>query len=252
MMSNSGMGGRKEAYPNRNPIAFGLLIYLFFFLASALPQIFFKNVISQTLLIFGSLLFKALAALLVIFLLKWFKDTGFSSKWKAAWLLIPLGILVFLDVGEVFSLKLTLSTIVAGFFFGLLTAIGEESLFRGIILRTFLPFGVFRSVIVTSILFGLWHIVNLFVVSPSYVLIQVFGAFLIGIFFASIRLRMNTIIPLIVAHTLIDWASYIAGSGQFKPPPLTEFATIFIGFNLIFALLGIYLLRHYKLINSNT
>jgi len=106
--------------------------------------------------------------------------------------------------------------------------------------------------LIFSFLFGLRHIVNLFVVSPSYVLIQVFGAFLIGIFFASIRLRMNTIIPLIVAHTLIDLASYITGSGQFKPPPLTEFAIIFIGFNLIFALLGIYLLRHYKLINSNT
>src|SRR5579884_3866031 len=246
MMSNSGMEGRKQRYPDKNPITFGLLIYLFFFLATLLPMIFLKNVISQTLL-----LFKALAALLIIYLLNWFKDTGFSSKWKTFWLLIPIGILTFLNGGEVFSLKLTLasSTVVAGFFFGFLTAIGEESVFRGIILRTFLPFGVLRSVVATSILFGLWHITNLSIVPPAYVLVQILGAFLISIFFASVRLRMNTIIPLIVAHTLIDWASYISGSGQFKPPPFTVYVTFFIGLNMIFALLGVYLLRNYRFKN---
>jgi membrane protease YdiL (CAAX protease family) len=254
MMSDSGISGRKEGYPNKNPIAFGLLIFLFFFLASALPLIFLKNVISQTLLTFGPLLLKAFAALLVIYSLKWFKDTGFSCKWKALWALIPLGILVFLNSGEVFSSQLTLalSTVVEGFFFGLLTAIGEESIFRGIILRTFLPFGVLKSVLVTSILFGFWHITLLSSSSPPYALIAIIGAFLIGIFFASIRLSMNTIIPLIVAHTLIDWASAVVGNGQFKPPPLAVYATFYIGFNLIFALVGIYLLRHYKIGNPAT
>jgi uncharacterized protein len=96
----------------------------------------------------------------------------------------------------------TLLYLLAGY---LLTGITEEGIFRGLILRVLKPIGPTRAVIISAVLFGLSHLVNLLTRSnPLIVVAQCIGAFCDGAAFAAIRLKTNTLWPLILLHMLHD------------------------------------------------
>ncbi len=87
----------------------------------------------------------------------------------------------------------------------LLVGLREETLYRGLILRILRPLGVMRSVLLTSVLFGLAHLTNLFVrANPALVLAQAVGSFCDGVGFAALRLRTNTLWFLIALHAAHD------------------------------------------------
>ena len=85
------------------------------------------------------------------------------------------------------------------------TAVFEEGLWRGVMIGLLRPSGVWRAVLISSLLFGLGHLGNsaLRGLSPI-IAAQAFGAGVQGVGFAALRLRTNTIWPLIVIHTLHD------------------------------------------------
>lgn len=70
--------------------------------------------------------------------------------------------------------------------------IAEEIVFRGIILKALSPFGKKNAIILSALLFALMH-KNI----P-----QAVGAFTIGILFAVIDIKANSIVPSIIMHTL--------------------------------------------------
>ena len=70
--------------------------------------------------------------------------------------------------------------------------ISEEIVFRGLILNTLSPFSKKNAVILSAILFALMH-KNI----P-----QAVGAFVIGIIFATVDIKANSIVPSIVMHSL--------------------------------------------------
>ena len=87
----------------------------------------------------------------------------------------------------------------------------EEVFFRGLILRTLAPKGSVRAVIISSVLFGLLHSLNVLGGSNAlYTLLQVAYALAIGLAFAAITLRTGAIWPLVIIHALIDFASFVA------------------------------------------
>ena len=90
----------------------------------------------------------------------------------------------------------------------LFVGFAEELLFRGVIQSLFLKkHGVLFSVLMSSLSFGLFHLVNL-VKNDSVlgqVLVQVVFAYFIGFFFGMLLLKTGKLIPIAVTHGLINF-----------------------------------------------
>lgn len=94
----------------------------------------------------------------------------------------------------------------------LLVGIGEETMYRGIVLHGFLTTGRVRwAMFVSAIGFSLLHAVNVFGgVALLGVPMQLIMTFLFGFFFAPLMLKLNNIVPLIVFHWLWDFVLFAA------------------------------------------
>ncbi len=88
----------------------------------------------------------------------------------------------------------------------------EEFVFRGVIQSLLLKKigmrknGVFLSILFSSLLFGAFHLLNLFKVeNQGQVLVQVAFATFIGFFFGALLLKTNKLIPIALTHGLINF-----------------------------------------------
>jgi membrane protease YdiL (CAAX protease family) len=88
---------------------------------------------------------------------------------------------------------------------GILPALCEEALFRGLLMRCFERLGVALNLLVTSALFALLHL------EPS----QVAGTFVLGFGFGLVRYKTNSIVPCMLAHAVYN-AAVVAGA-RFSP-----------------------------------
>lgn len=100
---------------------------------------------------------------------------------------------------------------VAGFT-TLFVGIGEEIMYRGIVLHAFLATDRVRwAMLVSAIAFSLLHSVNVFGGMPLLgVPTQLIMTFLWGLFFSPLMLKLNNIVPLIIFHWLWDFALFAA------------------------------------------
>lgn len=97
----------------------------------------------------------------------------------------------------------------------------EEFFFRGYLLPRFLQlfpktrFGLLSGVVLSALLFGMVHYINLFRQPDNFwgITSQVFFAFSIGIFFAGLLFRTENIFLISLLHTLINF-SFGAGELQ--------------------------------------
>jgi membrane protease YdiL (CAAX protease family) len=113
----------------------------------------------------------------------------------------------------------------------------EEGLMRGIVLRVLKPTGSTRSVVISSLLFGLMHIGNLLYRNPFIVFAQMIGAFVHGIGLSAIRLRTNTIWFPVILHGLHDLAL------KYTNFPAIPLDVVQVTLLMVY---GIYLLRGWK------
>lgn len=103
-----------------------------------------------------------------------------------------------------------------GFWLAVAALVGfvEETAFRGLILRALAPRGVRRAAVVSSVLFGSMHVVNLlFGADLGATLLQVGYATAMGFTFAAVALRTGVIWPLVVIHTLMDAVGFVTADG---------------------------------------
>ena len=121
-----------------------------------------------------------------------------------------------------------------------LTGYMEEAMWRGVVLRVLRPTGTMQAVLIGSLLFGAAHLSNImFRESAALVAAQALGSFCGGIGYAALRLRTNTIWPVMALHMAGD---LIASIGALpKIPTLVTHDVIMLAF-------GLYLLRR----NNNT
>jgi membrane protease YdiL (CAAX protease family) len=103
--------------------------------------------------------------------------------------------------------------------FTLLVAFVEETFFRGIVLRMLLPYGWTPAWILSSVVFGLGHTINLIASYPSAftTLMQVCFALAWGLFAAAVYADTGSIWPVFVFHALFD-AIQLAGVHQTTTP----------------------------------
>lgn len=139
----------------------------------------------------------------------------------------------------------------------LLVGVFEEVLYRGVILNSMInrfgynKAGIIKSVILSSLIFGLGHLANL-VMFPSLVIrtaSQIIYASLNGILFASIYVRCKNIWAVAILHAVYDWlvkVPEIYHQVNIPSAPVDISASsgiINVIFAIPFALVGFFLLR---------
>ena len=104
------------------------------------------------------------------------------------------------------------SNLVLLLFACLMVGFAEEYLFRGLLQPLFLKKfgsrqnGIFLSILLTSVLFGVFHLINLVKNdNVGQVLVQVVFAMFIGFFFGVLLLKTNKLIPIAITHGLINF-----------------------------------------------
>ncbi len=96
----------------------------------------------------------------------------------------------------------------------------EEILFRGFLFRAIARDNLRSAVVISSVTFGLGHLLNLFNGSGMTLisnLFQVFGAILFGFLFVFLFMHSGSLIPCIAAHSTIDVLSAFANRVAFTP-----------------------------------
>lgn len=93
-----------------------------------------------------------------------------------------------------------------------LVGLGEETMYRGIVLNAFLTTSQVRwAMLVSAIAFSLLHSVNVFGGLPLLeMLVQLVFTFLFGFLFAPLMIKFNNIWPLIIFHWLWDFVLFAA------------------------------------------
>ncbi|MBO4750470.1 MAG: CPBP family intramembrane metalloprotease [Lachnospiraceae bacterium] len=105
--------------------------------------------------------------------------------------------------------------VLANLFFTLAIGMIEELYFRGIICGLLLRKGVAKAVIISAVLFGLAHLMN--VMGGAHLvetILQILFAFTYGLVFAVIFYVGGSIVPCLLLHALHDFCSFISADGS--------------------------------------
>ena len=96
----------------------------------------------------------------------------------------------------------------------------EEMIFRGLLFKAMAKNGVRSAIIVSSVTFGIGHIVNLFNGSGAELLpnlLQVVYAIAIGFAFVMIYCRTKSLMPCILTHSIFNGLSAFANEAAMTP-----------------------------------
>lgn len=188
-----------------------------------------------------------LPTLLLTLALGWWKEIGLG--WKASWkgwhLLWFVPVMFIVGVAAVGIPPKSPAVVVSLLLLTLFIGFQEEVIWRGMIVKALRPTGIMPTVLWSAFFFGIIHFNTILVgASPAYSLLQVVASFLGGIGMAAIRLRMESLWPMILAHALNDFAMFITRSEVVvttAPPAWLVAAKTLLPLFICFY--GLYLLR---------
>lgn len=184
----------------------------------------------------------------VITYLKWWTRVGWKSPnnlQDLRLLLPPAMLLLFLLLSVLFAGLPPTRVLMIVIINTLMVGIGEELMFRGILFHgASSSFGIWRAVWITAILFGSVHTLNGLITGDFKAsTVQAFFAGMFGIWAIALRVRLDTIIPVIIIHWLWDCLVFLTDS-------LGE--QVLLPFELVLFLYGLWLLRNYRKTISRT
>jgi uncharacterized protein len=237
--SNSGSRIALLSFFELRPAFSAAIIFVAYLIISTLLGLTAKVIFPQFQPEFVALIGLSVLVALALSLLGWWKVAGFNfpTEWRDSRLIIVPFVIVlglpFLKGIKPSDLG-TFIYLVIGY---ALTGFMEEGLMRGIVMRVLKPTGTTRSVVISSLLFGLMHIGNLLYRNPFIVFAQMIGAFVHGIGLSAIRLRTNTIWFAVILHGLHDLAL------KYTNFPLIPLDVVQVTLLMVY---GIYLLRGWK------
>jgi uncharacterized protein len=150
----------------------------------------------------------AVSVLLVIGLTaaRWWGEAGVNgpSHWRELRLLVPPLLLSLLPLLAGINIPAagTLAVLVAGY---ALTGFAEEAFARGVLIRLLRPRGVVRALVIAAILFGCMHLGNVLIRgNVAVIAAQAVGAAVFGFAYGVLRLRTNSVVPLMGLHFVFD------------------------------------------------
>ncbi|MGI9059464.1 MAG: CPBP family intramembrane glutamic endopeptidase [Ktedonobacteraceae bacterium] len=213
--SNGDLEGRPQAAGllglfRRHPVASAIVIFVIDIVIAVLTAIIVKAIVPPISMLpdFITLCIITIPTVILITFLGWWRIIGCNqpAEWRNLKLLLLPALLVLAPLVGGFK-AVDVGTVVFLLVGYLLTGFYEEILFRGVLLRMLRPKGMWAAVLISSLLFGLIHSGNLFLRfsgNPVVVILQMIGAFTFGIGMAALRLRTNTIWPLMLLHAAGD------------------------------------------------
>jgi membrane protease YdiL (CAAX protease family) len=247
------MGGKEKKMKNlitQRPLIFSVLVMLVLE-AFVLAGLFFSKVSGVPLISLDLplLMLNAMLAIVILSALRLWREAGFNapSRWKNMSLfLVPLVLLIgptlFFQPQLPAPAKIVVLIIVT-----LLIGFQEEAIFRGILLSVLRPQGVMKAVLISAALFGIIHVNSLFVGrDPIFVLSQIVASFLGAIGLGALRVRTNTVVPLVLLHALNDFLQFSATGGMEAGNVSLSIPILKVVISGLMALYGFYLLRGYK------
>jgi membrane protease YdiL (CAAX protease family) len=117
----------------------------------------------------------------------------------------------------------------------------EEVFFRGLMLNALKARGSWRAAVITALLFGLTHAMNMLAGKSALdAAAQIFYATAIGFAFAALVLKKGIIWPLVIAHFLIDFANFMQRPGFSFSPGWNVAITLGIG--IVFTAYGLFVM----------
>ena len=199
-----------------------MLLLLFFFVQGAIVVITkIKGV--QSAIVRGTVIWSLVVITLAYYIIKYRgismlgfrkvkKGTAKRVLYYSPLLLIALSPLVAgvdLEEGAAF--------LFANLFLTLGIGMAEEIFFRGIICNLWLKYGVIKAMLLSSVLFGMSHILN--VAGGADLLatiLQICFAIVYGMVFTLIFIEGNSLIPCVLMHALHDFCSFISAEGSMQ------------------------------------
>lgn len=241
---------------SRHPLFFSVLIIL----AYDFGMQGLKAMVQPALSLHGaplatSVIVQGVFSVLIIGLiagLRWWRDAGFMGRVTgrallaySPWIVLPLLMIVDSEpssAGPLVVLGFAVMMFMVGF--------AEEALLRGVVLRALLPSGVMRAAILSSLIFGIAHLTNIFQGrDATSTIVQAVYATFIGIGFAGPRLYAGTIWPAIVLHGMIDFADAASRgftpANETKPTTPGQMLTVIV-ITSLYALYGFWLVRKHR------
>lgn len=191
------------------------------------------------------LMLNAVLAIVILSILRWWKDAGFNapSQWKNPGLLIVLLVLL---IGPTLFFQPQLPP-PGKIIVTLLIGFQEEAIFRGMLLRALRPQGVMKAVLISAALFGIIHINSLLVGrDPIFVLSQVIASFFGAIGLGALRIRTNSVVPLVLLHAFNDFVQFSATGGMEAGEVALYIPILKVVISGLMAIYGFYLLRGHK------
>ena len=186
----------------------------------------------------------AIITAIILWKLDWWRVIGFQrlSKKYTLLLIIPVIPLIGNLIGRYNTIQF--GFYIYYFFLSVMVGFAEEGIYRGIILRVLLKRGIWKALILSSVLFSLSHIMNALAGwNLGHVLLQLTYSFALGFGWSAFALRTGTIWPLMIIHCLIDFSSFIKAENIFKSlqssqPDLMEIIYS-VGLSAVFIIYGI-------------
>ena len=192
------------------------------------------------------------AMMLILFF--WIRKNGLMKKYglckpsvpaKNFLYYIPLAVIAF--ASRLTGIELRFTSLETLCFVVSMCCVGfiEEVIFRGFLFRAMEKDNLKTAIIVSSLTFGLGHIVNLFNGSgrtPASSAVQIIFAVLIGFVLVTVFYRGGSLIPCIIFHSVNNAIGAFGAEGQLDPR--TE---MIVNLILIVVVLGGYLLYLYKI-----
>lgn len=187
--------------------------------------------------------------ILTVVLLSWIGKRGLTKYYglcgtdvpagKFLWY-IPLVFFMFRNLWFGFSVNYPVADTVCYILSMLCVGFLEEVIVRGFLFRAIAKDNVKRAIIISSIAFGLGHILNLFNGSGMELmenLCQVVGAIACGFLFVIIFYRGGSLIPCIIAHSVNNAVSAFVNSAELTVEKRLIFSAVNMVIVLAYALL---------------
>ncbi len=167
---------------------------------------------------------------------------AFRGSFKKHLYFIPLIAMSCVNLINGFQMNLSVSASVFMVVSMLFVAFLEEIIFRGLLFKAMAKDNLKIAVIVSSVTFGMGHIVNLFLGEAVLgTLLQLMYASAIGFLFTAIFLTGKSLLPCILSHAFINATSTFA-----RPMPVAMDITVAVVQTILAVCYGVWLLKNAK------
>ena len=197
-----------------------LVLLLFFFAQGAIVVIGEIEGISS-ILIRGGVIWGLVALTLAYYFVRYkeISKLGFRSAEKGAakrmLYFSPLLLIALSPFAAGINFNGGAALILANLFLTLGIGMAEEIFFRGIICGAWLGHGVGKAMMISSLLFGLSHILNIAGGAElGETVLQICFALVYGMVFALIFAESGSLLPCVLLHALHDFCAFISGEGS--------------------------------------